>query len=106
MHLHDFQREFVKRAQRIGLNYDVWPGASDEQLQATEQRLDVTFHEQIRRFYSFCNGFVVRNPHFEVLPLEELEFIQANLIHICTVDHCHQLCFDTSELNEQGQWFI
>lgn len=106
MHLPDFQREFVKRAERSGLSYDLWPAATAEQLLVTERRLEVVFHEQIRRFYMFCNGFVARNPHFEVLPLEDLEFIQPNLIHFCTIDHCHRLCFDTSALNEAGQWFV
>lgn len=106
MHLVDFQREFVKRADRIGLEYDIWTAATDEHIRETERRLDVVFHEQIRRFYSFCNGFVTHDPHFEVHGLDELEFIKPHLIHFCTVDHCHYLCFDTWALNKAGQWFV
>ena len=106
MHLRDFEREFEKRARKTGLEYELRLPATEEQLSETEARLRVEFHEQIRRFYLFCDGFLVYSPQMEVLRLDKMDYIRPNLLHFCTVDSRHQLCFDTSFKNERDQWFV
>ena len=106
MHLDDFGREFEKRAEKRGLAYELRPPATHAQLATAQRRLAVTFHEQIIRFYSFCDGFEVVEPHFSVNSLHDLDYIDRHLIHLATVDNCHRFAFDTSEMNEAGQWFI
>jgi len=106
MHLKDFRRELEKRAAKWEMAYTLHPPASEDQVTETEQRLGVTFHEQVRRFYLFCDGFEICVPHFQVNSISRLSYVRASLIHLATVDHEHRLAFDTSALNEAGQWSV
>jgi hypothetical protein len=90
---------------RDGLGYNIAPGASPEALQATEIRLGVRFPDQVCLFYSAFDGFEVNEPAFRVLPLAEMER-DGELLEFCRCDRIHRLAFDTSEINEAGQWFI
>lgn len=71
-----------------------------------EQSLAVVFPSQVRDFYQFYNGLRVEEPHLEILSIEEIRYQKAPLLHFATVNREHQVCFDTSRINEAGQWDI
>jgi len=106
MHLKDFELAFEKRAASSGLEYRIRPPTQEAAIDAAEGFLRVEFPQQLRDFYSVCNGFLVPSPHIEILRIEALNFIRQDLLHFCTIEQCHSLCFDTSHLNEARQWCI
>jgi hypothetical protein len=104
VHLEQIQRRFEALG-RDGLKYRLAPGASSGAIDAAEQRLAVTFPEQVRRFYESYDGIEVLDPPFKLYALDELERA-GPLLEFCLCDCVHRLAFDTSEINNAGQWFI
>src|SRR5688572_12690300 len=104
MHLDQLQRRFETLGQE-GLEYRIASAASTEAIDAAEQRLGVTFPEQVRRFYSAFDGIEVLAPPFKLYPLDELER-EGSLLEFCLCDQVHRLAFETGQVNEAGQWFI
>lgn len=104
MQLDQITRRFEKLGQQ-GLEYRIYPGASAEVIDAAERRLGATFPEQVRRFYGAFDGIEVLDPPFKLYALGELER-EGSLLEFCLCDRVHRLAFDTSGINDAGQWFI
>ncbi len=105
MNLIHLSGNFDKRARKYGLQYQLGMPAIQEQIAQAEQNLSVTFSDQIRMFYSTCNGLVVQEPHLEIFSLEHL-IKEEHMLHFAVINRNHQLCFDCSHLNEANQWNI
>lgn len=106
MHISDIANHLARRRRERGLKFTLGPPADQELVAFTEHRLGVHFPAQVHVFYSHYNGLKIDEPRIEILSLDELKFIGPNLLHFVTIDHDHQLSFDTSHLNEAGQWSI
>lgn len=61
-----------------------YPGASDEQIQAAEDRLGIQFPPSFREFYKITNGWRCAGYYtdavfpFEILPVEKVEWFRTN----------------------------
>src|SRR5207253_6713959 len=66
----------------------------------------IAFPAQVRAFYRSYNGLRVEDPHVDIRPIEEITYRAPQYLHFATVDHQHLVCFDTSRINEAGQWDI
>ena len=106
MHLDHVAMHLERRAQQCGLRVVLGTPVSDISVAAAEARLHLAFPAQVRRFYQHYNGLRVEDPPLEVLPIEQFAFAATQRLHFATVNHIHQLCFDTSRLNEARQWDI
>jgi hypothetical protein len=109
MHLDHIAKHLEKRSQAHGLVYILGAPASEIAVADAEQRLITTFPKQVVDFYGAYNGLSVEKPQIEILPIERVEYLNGNptyLLHFASVDHVHKVCFDTSHINEAGQWDI
>ena len=106
MHLEQIRLNFEKRRDAGGLQTDLQPGATDDALQAAEDRIGRRLPSQVRAFYSQHNGLSVDDPRFEVLSLNDLAVDEQFRIHFATADGTDRICFDCSRFNEAGQWDI
>jgi SMI1/KNR4 family protein SUKH-1 len=106
MHLEHIPSRFQKLAENHGLNYSIAAAASVDELLRAEQRLGVTFPEQVRLFYRSFNGLRVDDPPLEVLPVGRLNFASPDRLHFATLGGGRPLYFDVSHPNEAGQWDI
>ncbi len=104
MQLNQVLQRFKTLAE-TGLVYRVNAGASDAELQETEERLLVQLPTQVRSFWTAMDGVVVDDPAFEVLPLSDFTLDRGLLIFV-TCNNEVQIAFDTSSKNVAGQWSI
>jgi hypothetical protein len=88
-----------------GLQYRLGNGASPDRIAAAEARLAVHLPGPVRQFYAAFDGLCVDEPPFEILRLADIER-HVDLLVFCWCDGGHRLAFDTSSINNAGQWFI
>src|SRR5262249_21750042 len=103
MHLEQFPSRLQKLSEQRGLRYSLAGAASPEGIARAEQRLGVSFPEQVKLFYRRFNGLRVDDPRLEVFPVEQLNFAPPPRLHFATLDGNHRLHFDVSRINEAGQ---
>ena len=106
MHLEQIQLNFDKRRDTNGLQVVLKPGATDDAINATENRIGHEFPDQVRAFYKRYNGLTVDDPEFVILSVNELIADSQSRIHFATANGNCQICFDCSHLNEAEQWDI
>jgi hypothetical protein len=106
MHLEQLRSSFERRQQRGNFVYSIQAAASIEDISNAQKRLSVEFPSQVKMFYQCANGLRVDDPPLEIFPLDRLHRTSSTLVQFATLDGRHQLVFDTSHLNEAGQWSI
>jgi cell wall assembly regulator SMI1 len=106
MRLEHLRLQFQERERHGAFSCCVAPPASDEDILEAEQRLNVSFPQQVKMFYQCLNGLRVESPPLEILPIERLHRDSEARLHFATLDGSRQLFFDTSHLNEAAQWDI
>jgi len=88
-----------------GLDFRLKEPATREAISAAETRLGVVFSEQMQMLYSVFDGLEVCDPPFSICSIQNLS-IENSSLTFCICDHIHRLAFDTSRVNDAGQWFI
>ena len=106
MHLEQITSRFQKVSKQRQLKYSLAGAASEEDILTVEQRLSLSFPEQVKLFYRHFNGLRVDDPQLEVLPIERLDFASPNRLHFATLDGNREIFFDVSHINEASQWDI
>ena len=106
MHLEQIQINFDKRRVSDGLRVVVMPGATDQAMDAAEERIGQRLPDQVRAFYTQYNGLTVAEPQFVILPVDELSVDDQSRIHFATANGICRICFDSSRVNEANQWDI
>jgi hypothetical protein len=106
VHLEDFPLRLEELARRKGVEYELGVPISEEEMREVEVFLGVTFPEQVRMFYRNFNGFSVKNPRLEILPIEKLIRDSAGRLLFATMEHGRLIYFETSRTNQAGQWDI
>lgn len=71
----------------------------------TEDKLQIQIPPKTKAFITKVNGLRTTNPQFELIDLRIWE-IKNGLIHFATFDRVHAVCFDTTEINNAGEWNI
>lgn len=103
MHLSDF----VARAKQKFPDSIINPPATSMDVLSAEKRLHIKFPKQVVNFYQTCNGIRFSFPFLEVLPLDQIHFTEKkSYLKFCSLAEGEEICFDTSIVNEAGQWFI
>lgn len=103
MHLSDF----IARAESKFPDCIIKPPATSIEISSAEERMHVKFPQQVHDFYQTCNGIYFPSPFLEILPLDQIHFVKGKLyLKFCIMEKGEVICFDTSSLNEAGQWFI
>jgi cell wall assembly regulator SMI1 len=70
MSINDIITKIQNSQQELGIT--LYPGASDKKIAEAEVAIQLTFPEDIKQFYKFCNGFESDQDLFRIIPLEEL----------------------------------
>lgn len=103
MHLNVFITQAKKQYPDCTINSP----ATINDIVLAQEKLNVIFPEQILDFYKTCNGIVFPEPFLEIYSLGQMCFIEKNsYLKFCVINKEEVICFDTSSLNEAGQWFI
>jgi hypothetical protein len=103
MHLSDF----IAHAKKQFPGCIVKPPATAEDVLRAEERLHITFPVQVVNFYQVCNGILFPFPFLEILSLDQIHFVIGKpYLKFCLLAQREEICFDTSSVNEAGQWFI
>lgn len=106
MHTDHLVKNFKERAQKKGMHYHLGNPASVEDIEQTQERLKITFPSQVKMFYQTVNGVQVKDPHLDIYCLNDIEIDESGKIHFATFDQKHRICFDTTTINNAGQWDI
>lgn len=88
------------------LKYFLANGAPESRIEEAEQRLAISFPQQVKCFYQHYDGLRVDDPQLEILPIEQINFSSPNRLHFATLDGNRYLFLDTSKRNEANQWDI
>ena len=105
MRLDVFASTLERRAISNGLEYELRPARSVSEIVASLEKLHLDLPESVFQFYQFCDGFFVRSPHLEVLPVHSLKLNSRDLL-FATFDHEHHVAFNTSSRNVADEWDI
>jgi hypothetical protein len=98
---------FIARAEKKFPDCIIKPPATFVDISIAEERLHVKFPEQVVNFYQTCNGVRFPCPFLKILSLDEMQFVEGkSLLKFCLLAQGEEICFDTSSVNEAGQWFI
>lgn len=106
MRLEQLPSRFNALSQSRELKYSLAGPASAAEIARVEQKLGLSFPEQVELFYRSYNGLRVEEPHLEVLPVERLSLSMPNRLHFATLNGSEHLSFDVSRANEAEQWDI
>ena len=106
MRIEHFEKNLRKRAERSGLQYELFGPAEEDLIEQAERKLGLVLPDQVRLFYFHHNGLSIVKPRCEVLPLEQLSRDHNGMIPFAIFEDQRLLCFDSSELNQAGQWSI
>ena len=99
--------DYVKnKLEKSGINYVDLPGVSFDTIHSAEERLGLSFPKQIVCFYKFMNGLKVKDPKFEIFPIDDLTLNNGNEIHFCSYSENQGLIFKTDNLNVAKEWDI
>lgn len=97
---------FVRNLKKRGnIQAEIGVLSSDDQIKEIESKLGVNFPEQVKLFYSACNGLKTNDPALEIKSLSEL-VIEQSKIEFAVINKQHSLSFDLSGTNDAGQWDI
>jgi cell wall assembly regulator SMI1 len=96
MRLEHLRLQFQERERRGEFSCCVSPPASHEDISEAEQRLKVSFPQQVKMFYQCLNGLRVESPPLEILPIDRLHRDSETRLHFATLDDSRPLYFDTS----------
>jgi hypothetical protein len=86
-------------------NYHVPFPATVEELKETAARLGIAFTSRAKDLYLAFNGLETSNPALEILSLDKL-ILTDKLLHFATFDYSVKICFDSSYINDAGEWSI
>lgn len=101
MHIDQLKPRFLSSE----LDFSLGEGASEAEIFESGKYLSVTFPDQIKEFYTTCNGVMVAEPSLNIYPLNELQ-INSGIIEFCSINRDHRIGFNTKSTNEAGQWDI
>lgn len=91
---------------RKNLQLKIGRPSSISQLEDIEVKIKTKFPDPVKWFYQSCNGFEIVDPPLRVKSLSELTIDLRSRIEFAIFDEKHILCFDTTCINEAGQWNI
>ena len=103
--MEEFETNLKKRQERNGLQFILNPGASPALIREAERNLG-QLPEQIRLFYSHFNGLAVDAPALRIERIEDLRKDKEGRIQFCRLGQDITLSFETTRINEAGQWTI
>jgi cell wall assembly regulator SMI1 len=106
MRLEQMGSRFQKVSKQRELKYSLAGAVAEEDILSAEQRLSLSFPEQVKLFYRNFNGLRVDDPQLEVLPVGRLDFASPDRLHFATVDGKRGIFCDVSHINVAGQWDI
>lgn len=106
MYLEHVARKFERLQWQRGIISSLGNPASENLISQVENNLGVSFPTKVAVFYKHFNGLRVQDPRVEILPVEQLKFVFPNRLNFATFDHSNRVFFDTSQINEAGQWNI
>ncbi|GMU10147.1 SMI1/KNR4 family protein [Corallococcus caeni] len=104
MRIEEFRPALEKAASRTGMEVRFGPGATQEDLDACERRLGVTFPANVRRFYEAHDGLRVEAPSLVIRPLEELVLAPGGRVSFADFDFQHTVAFAVDAVNAAGEW--
>ncbi len=96
MQIEHFKIHLEELKRSNDLIYELGEPVPEKEIVMEEQRLNLVFFSQARSFYQHYNGLYIKSPHIEILPIQQLEFIKENLLHLSTIDYKYKICFQTS----------
>ncbi|MFI2741643.1 hypothetical protein ACG2LH_02800 [Zhouia sp. PK063] len=106
MHLEDFLRKLkALQTKRYEFQYELGNVPALEDFITVEKNLGIQIPLKIKQFYSVANGLKTKNPHFEIVALQQWQRSTA-YIHFATFDHDVDVYFATHTINEAGEWDI
>ena len=106
MYLEHVARKFERLQHQRGIISSLGKPPSENLISKVENNLGVSFPAKVALFYKHFNGLRVEDPHVEILPIEQLNFVSPNRLHFATFDRNNRVFFETSQLNEVEQWNI
>ena len=106
MYLEHVARKFERLQLQRGIISSLGKPASENLISQVESNLGVSFPAKVAVFYKHFNGLRVEDPHVEIFPIEQMNFVFPNRLHFATFDKINRVFFDTSQINEAGQWSI
>lgn len=80
-------------------------GASEGEIEAAEERLQVCFPDPVIRFWSSLNGLEVADPPLRIFSLSEL-WLDEGLLFFTICNGTVRLAFDIRSMNVANQWSI
>jgi hypothetical protein len=96
---------FESNLQKLNLEYNVGSGLANTDIERIEEKLGVSFPEQVKEFYMNFGTLNIRSPRLEIYSPLELTEKEGKII-FCKFKGMHELSFDISELNQANQWNI
>ena len=106
MYLEHVARKFERLQQQRGIVSSFGEPATETLISQVENNLGVSFPAKVTLFYNHFNGLHVEDPHVDIFPIEQMRFLFPNRLHFATFDHSNRVFFDTSQINDAGQWNI
>lgn len=105
MQLDTFEASLRRRANASGLKYELH--APMTRVDPAVALFDIrdSVPGSLVEFYRFCNGFHVASPHLDVFGLDALQR-DGDFLEFAIFDRSHCVAFDTTELNDAGEWDI
>lgn len=106
MNIEHVKKQLEKRAQLLGLVFELGQPASEAEIAEAEIQMQVEFPFQLRLFYTHYNGLRVLTPPLVVYQLKDLHIDLNRRIPFAVLDSVYELAFDTKFINAAGQWDI
>ena len=101
MNINDIITRIKEHQQELGLT--LYASASDEKIAHAEAILKLTFPEDFKTFYKFCNGLESDGDLFRIVPLEEIidneknKSLLPHQFHIAEyMDYCDMWTLDVN----------
>jgi|TARA_B110000908_G_C9874126_1_gene279652 cell wall assembly regulator SMI1 len=97
----------LEKIKKLNSNFEYSFGEkiSSNNIEFIENKLNLTFPEKVKKFYSFTNGLKTTNPNFEIIELNKLKKEKA-LVHFATFDNNKKIYFETEKWNNANEWNI
>ncbi len=105
MQLDTFESSLRRRANASGLKYELHTPMAHADLAVALSAIHDSVPDSLLEFYGFCNGFRVSSPHLDVFGAKVLQK-DGELVKFAIFDQSNCVAFDTSQLNDAGEWDI
>lgn len=105
MKLNDLKKYFERLKVEYSISYEFGSSNCLDDISKTEEKFDLVFPLQIKEFYINYDGMYVKDPAFEVYPLDKLRKIKDYLI-FAKFNNEFEVAFDISRINRADQWNI